>query len=270
MTKQSLNGCPEARSEGLLIESVGDELVVYDTTTNKAHALKPLAAAVFEAADGQTPLDGLAQSAAAKLGHEVTVPEIEAALVELEGVGLLSSDPIEADGVSRRRLLQVGGAVAAGALVTSALAPAMAAASVTCNISGLSQFGILIYDGTNYYFVTAGLAGVASGSSVTGACGNSLGGNSGGTGSNGVCWHNATQLPGPDGVDHSLASCSTFSETINFTVSGSDLVYTLPNGTSLIAWWAHNGTVCAGPISPTTSTTLSGQTYRTDPCGAFS
>jgi hypothetical protein len=264
---RSVNKCPEARSDSLLTEQVGDELVIFDGDTNEAHALKPLAAVVFTACDGSTPVAELAAIASAKLGQLVEAEHVEAALTELEDCGLLvDSTP---DGMSRRRLLQVGGAAAAGVLVSSALVPALAAASVTCQISGLSQFGILIYDGTNYFFVTAGLAGAGNGSTVSGACSTDLGGNSGGNGENGVCWHNATSLPGPDGTYHTLASCSSYSESISFTVSGSDLVYTLPSGTQLVGWWAHNGSVCAGPFSPSTSTTVRGCTYTTNPCSAF-
>lgn len=265
MTMRSVNECPEARIDSLLTEQVGDELVIFDGLTNEAHALKPLAAVIFGASDGSRSIAELAAVASAKLGQPVETEQVETALVELEDCGLLvDSTP---DGMSRRRLLQVGGAAAAGVLVSSALVPALAAASTTCSIAGLSQFGILIYDGSHYYFITGGLANAGNGATITGACGNSLGGNSNGNGSDGSCWHNLSSLPGPDGVQHTL-TCP-YSSTITFKVSGSDLIYTLPPGTTLVAWWAHNGTVCAGPFGPSTSTTLNNCTYTTNPCTAF-
>lgn len=262
MTKQSVNECPEARSDGLLTEHVGDELVIFDAETNEAHALKPLAAAVFAAADGHASIAELATSTSASLGREVQISDVETALSELSSVGLLC-DSESADGVSRRRLLQVGGAVAAGALVTSALVPAYAAASTTCQISGLSQFGILIFDGTNYFFVVGALAGKGPGAVVTGGCSTDFGGNSGGNGSNGVCWHGLTTLDG-----HALTACTSYTESISFTVSssGTELIYTLPTGTSLVAWWGHNGSLCAGPNPPSTGIPVTGGTqYTTNP-----
>ena len=239
-------------------------MVIFDAETNEAHALKPLAAAVFAAADGRASVAELATSTSESLRRDVQISDVETALSELSSVGLLFDSDL-ADGISRRRLLQVGGAVAAGALVTSALVPAYAAASTTCDISGLSQFGILIFDGTHYFFITAALAGATSGTTVTGTCSTNFGGDSHGTGSNGVCWHGLTTLDG-----HSLTACSSYSETITFTVSGSDLVYTLPTGTSLIAWWGHNGTTCPGPFAPSTGITVTGGTkYTTNPCNAF-
>jgi hypothetical protein len=270
MNEQSMNECPEARSEGLLIERVGDELVVYDTTTNEAHALKPLAAGVFEAADGSTSVAGISLAAATSLERDVSVADVQEALVELDRVGLLELSE-SGGGISRRRLLQVGGAAAAGVMVTSALVPAFAAASTTCDVGTLSQFGILVEFETHYYFVVAKLAGKNNGTTVLGACKRSLGGNLGGTGEDQVCWHNLDSLPGPNGTYYPLASGGLCNDTINFTVSGSNLVYTLPPGATLVAWWVHQGGVCAGPNSPTTPTTVnaSGNTYTTDPCGAL-
>jgi hypothetical protein len=270
MNEQSMNECPEARSEGLLIERVGDELVVYDTTTNEAHALKPLAAAVFEAADGSNSVAEIGRAAATSLERDVSVADVQEALVELDRVGLLELSE-SGGGISRRRLLQVGGAAAAGVMVTSALVPAFAAASTTCDVGGLSQFGILIQVGEQNYFVTAKLAGAINGTTVKGTCSTSLGGKHGGTGDDQVCWHNLKSLPGPDGTSYTLTPCGSYNETIYFTVSGSNLVYTLPPGATLVAWWVHQGTVCAGPKSPTTPTTVnaSGNTYTTDPCGAL-
>ena len=274
MTKRSANGYPEARSDVLLTEAVGDELVIFDTETNEAHALKPLAAAVFTAADGLTPVAALAGVVSTRVGYEVGAREVDAALAELDEVGLLVGAPAFHD-ISRRRLLQVGGAAAAGVLVSSAVVPALAAASTPCAISQLSQFGILIFDGTDYFFVVAALAGATSGTTVTGTCSTSLGGASGGTGSDGVCWHNLTSLPGPgsqcapnvSGQCYKLAPCGTYNETITFTVSGSSLIYTVPYGTTVIAWWLHNGTTCYGPESPSAPVTANGgNTYVTDPC----
>jgi hypothetical protein len=71
--------CPVRRSEGLLSEAVGGELLVFDAQSSVAHCLNETAAIVWEACDGRNDLDGLA--AVAGCGREV-VAEVLAALDE--------------------------------------------------------------------------------------------------------------------------------------------------------------------------------------------
>ena len=78
---------PLARSEGLLIEHVGDETVVLDTESKQAHCLSPLAAAVFEGADGTTGVEDLAERISSD--EPVSVQQVGAALAQLEERGLL-------------------------------------------------------------------------------------------------------------------------------------------------------------------------------------
>src|SRR3954454_16321065 len=45
---------PLARTDELVIEEIGDELLIYDKTTNRAHCLSATAAKVWRACDGST------------------------------------------------------------------------------------------------------------------------------------------------------------------------------------------------------------------------
>ena len=45
---------PLARSEGLVVEEVGDELLVADPLSSRAHSLNAFAARVWQACDGET------------------------------------------------------------------------------------------------------------------------------------------------------------------------------------------------------------------------
>jgi hypothetical protein len=118
---------PLARTEGLLVETIGGESVIYDTESKEAHCLAPLAAAVFAAADGHTPVEELVDLASAQLGRPVAVEEVELALARLEERGLMAVVPQE---ISRRSLVRrTAGATAALAvtpLVTSIVTPAFA------------------------------------------------------------------------------------------------------------------------------------------------
>jgi hypothetical protein len=124
---------PRARAEGLLVEQVNDEIVVFDTRTRKAHCLSPLAAVVFDHADGRTSLEGMAAVASERMDEDVSVESVERALEQLEDNDLLERDP----GMTRRSMMgksaAVGGAVFAAPLITSVIAPtAASAASATC------------------------------------------------------------------------------------------------------------------------------------------
>jgi hypothetical protein len=117
---------PLARSEDLVVEELGDELLVYDLTTDQAHALGAAAARVWRACDGKS--DALALGVELGLDGET----VTRALEELRGCGLLEQGPQLAPGISRRdlgvRVAKVGGAVAATPLIVSLAAPLPAAA----------------------------------------------------------------------------------------------------------------------------------------------
>ena len=123
---------PVARDEGLLIEQVADETVVYDDRSKEAHCLSPLAAVVFSHCDGDTTVDALAEAATERLGEAVDSDGVIDALAQLDERKLLADD-----GFSRRTMLRktalAGGVVLGAPLISSVMAPAaIAASSATC------------------------------------------------------------------------------------------------------------------------------------------
>lgn len=114
-----------ARSEGLLIEDVDSEKVIYDTERKQAHCLTPLAAVIFDNCDGETPISDLARRASERLGEPVSEDQVNSALVQLEHCGLLAT-PIR---ISRRDMIHKGaalGAAAAAATLIFTVDPPMA------------------------------------------------------------------------------------------------------------------------------------------------
>jgi len=111
---------------------VGDETVVYDVETKEAHCLNPLAAMVFQLADGKSTTADIAELAAYRLGKPVTEPEVAEAVGQLESHALLQTPLMVRDGLSRREAMQrmatVAGAAAATPLIASVMAPAASAA----------------------------------------------------------------------------------------------------------------------------------------------
>lgn len=119
---------PLARSEDLVIEEVGSELLIYDQTNSQAHSLGAAAATVWRACDGDTDAEGL--QAATGLDKDTVLRALE----ELRECRLLDEGPVsEPAGMTRRTMsikaAKIGGAAAATPLIVSLLAPMPAAAA---------------------------------------------------------------------------------------------------------------------------------------------
>lgn len=136
LDKKSKFDCPLARSERLVVQSVGDETVIYDKESQASHALAPLAAAVYAYADGSNSVEEIAELAAYRLDAPVSADDVNVALTELDGCGLLAEPVAEAGGlltrgISRRAALKAFGAAGAGTLLISSIAAPLASATDT-------------------------------------------------------------------------------------------------------------------------------------------
>ncbi|HTC60977.1 MAG TPA: hypothetical protein VK691_12800 [Solirubrobacteraceae bacterium] len=121
---------PRARRDGLLEETLGEELLLYDQNSHIAHCLSPIAARVWWHCDGERDLTGLAQLVGASKDL------VADALHELHEKDLLAAEPelmqSTVPGISRReaivRVARYGAAAAGASMIVSATAatPAMA------------------------------------------------------------------------------------------------------------------------------------------------
>jgi hypothetical protein len=126
---------PVARTKGLVVRDLADEVVVYDRERHEAHCLNHTAALVFRNADGRRTVPDLA----ALLGTE-SAPEAEGlvqmALGQLGEAHLLESapQPVPDRGLARRDVMRRMGMGAAILLplVSTVLAPTPAEAAATC------------------------------------------------------------------------------------------------------------------------------------------
>jgi hypothetical protein len=126
---------PRARKDGLLEETIGEELLLYDRNSHTAHCLSPIAACVWRHCDGERDVTELAELAGAS---ESLVAD---ALHELREKDLLAAEPALAQstvpGISRReaigRVAHYGAAAAGASMIVSATAatPAMASSEET-------------------------------------------------------------------------------------------------------------------------------------------
>lgn len=140
--KQNAGGrVPRARTEGLVIQTLPDEVLVYDRDRDKAHCLNQTAALVWKYCDGKTTVPSMARRLERDLNTErVDEKVVWYALDQLGKDHLLEEivvPPALLGGMSRREMVRVLGvaAVVAVPLVTSIIAPTPAQAA-TCFASG--------------------------------------------------------------------------------------------------------------------------------------
>ena len=113
---------PHARRDDLLVESILDELLVYDTRSHRAHCLSAVAAAVWQACDGQSRVSDLGVKAGQVLGATCDEQVVWQALEELSTRDLLRQ-PIDppAGGLDRRAFVRALGIVIP--LITTIVTP---------------------------------------------------------------------------------------------------------------------------------------------------
>src|SRR2546421_5035430 len=84
---------PKARERDLVVESVDQELLVYDLERDKGHCLNDTAALVFQHCDGTRTAAELAAHLSAETGRGIDEEVVERALVRLSDEHLLE-EPI--------------------------------------------------------------------------------------------------------------------------------------------------------------------------------
>lgn len=138
---------PLARSRDLLVQPVGDELLVFDQTRNLAHTLNKTAALIFQHADGTRSTDDLVALLQANLNGEADADLVQMSLAHLRRAHLLQEagprSP-EALRAARRRFVKKVGLVGALTLMipvvetTLAPTPAMAQSGSSCDAECLA------------------------------------------------------------------------------------------------------------------------------------
>lgn len=129
---------PVARREGLVIQEMPDEVLVYDLETNKAHCLNRTAAFVWKSCDGRNSVADITELVGTDSGSRVPEDLVWLAIDQLSEKNLLAHS-LKADfqGSTRREVIKKIGlaAVIAVPLVASLTAPTsvLAATSCTCN-----------------------------------------------------------------------------------------------------------------------------------------
>ena len=135
MVKSSAEQLPIARKEGLLVETLPDEVLVYDLNRKKAHCLNQTAALIWQHCDGRTSVSAIARALSDHLNAPVDEEVVWYGLNHLSKTRLLEEEVArrsEMPNVSRRDLIRKIGLAVSVPLVISVLAPQASAANSGC------------------------------------------------------------------------------------------------------------------------------------------
>jgi hypothetical protein len=144
MKKTEVQAIPAARSEGLVVQRLEDEILIYDTERHTAHCLNHNAALIWEHCDGNRTATQLSDLLQAANGNTTTTTEKEelvwVALDQLDKSNLLKasiSRPEKINGLTRRQLMKAAGVAAliAVPVVSTIIAPTSTQAA-TCLATG--------------------------------------------------------------------------------------------------------------------------------------
>lgn len=126
---------PIARNEGLVIQEMPDEILVYDLETNKAHCLNETAAFVWKACDGRNSIADITKLFGEQSKAIVQEDLIWLAIEQLSENNLLEKElKANFDGHSRRDIIKKIGLAAVIALpIVSSLVAPTAVLAVTCS-----------------------------------------------------------------------------------------------------------------------------------------
>jgi Coenzyme PQQ synthesis protein D (PqqD) len=132
-----VSACPRARSEDLLIEQLGNELLVYDERRDMATRMNHTAAVVWRNSDGRRTIADLVELLRAEVGEVADEDLVMITLDYLEEQDLLESGydsrELAAIRLSRRRFIERAGLAGTAAIVLpvvqSIVAPTPAAAA---------------------------------------------------------------------------------------------------------------------------------------------
>jgi hypothetical protein len=134
MTDGKWEQLPRARKEGLLIERLPDEVLVYDLDRKKAHCLNGSAALIWNNCDGKTTVDGIFRILQQHDQETVSDDVVWLGLDQLYDARLIETRvtrPGVKGKLSRRELVKRIGVAVSIPLVASILAPT-ASASLSC------------------------------------------------------------------------------------------------------------------------------------------
>ncbi|MFL6374791.1 MAG: PqqD family protein [Pyrinomonadaceae bacterium] len=135
---------PKARQNGLVVQEMPDEVLVYDLDTNKAHCLNSSAALVWRSCDGNRSVSDIVQEFERSGLGKASEDLVWLAIDELQEKHLMENEVKPSfSGQSRRQVLKTIGlaSMVAVPVIASLVTPQNALASVSCACTTNLQCG---------------------------------------------------------------------------------------------------------------------------------
>jgi hypothetical protein len=128
---------PRARSKGLVIKELPDEVLVYDLTSDTAHCLNRTAALVWKGCDGRSAPAEIARQVSRELEMPVSEETVWRTLGQLQDDDLLEETAaavtaLQDRGMSRRQVIMALGAATVALPVITSLTATAAYAAGSC------------------------------------------------------------------------------------------------------------------------------------------
>ena len=126
---------PVARKQGLVVQEMPEEVLIYDLDTNKAHCLNKTAAFVWKSCDGNKSVADITKSFESGFGSPVEEDLVWLAIEQLNDKNLLSESlTTNFKGQTRREVIKKIGfaSIIALPIVASIAAPTSVLASASC------------------------------------------------------------------------------------------------------------------------------------------
>jgi hypothetical protein len=117
------NSRPLARSTGIIVQPVRDEVILYDTARDETHLLNAVSARIWNLADGNHTVSEIAENLSQLTGEPSNPELVRFALGQLDRKGLLGGEPGSARwaGLTRREFLSKFALAAAAVPVVQTL-----------------------------------------------------------------------------------------------------------------------------------------------------
>src|SRR4051812_20364 len=96
---------PLARTEGLVVQEMPDEVLVYDMKSNEAHCLNTTAAFIWQSCSGSNSVADIERMLADKNNTAIDVDLVRLGVDELSTRGLIAN-PAPTSGLNRREVLK--------------------------------------------------------------------------------------------------------------------------------------------------------------------
>lgn len=128
---------PSVRKNDIVVQELGNELLIYDLNANKALSLNETLSLVWQLSDGGKTISEIATEAAKRLNTPVTSELVWIALGQLKKENLIENEadiPNHYQGANRREVIRKVGLASMVVLpvITSLIAPNAAYAQSTC------------------------------------------------------------------------------------------------------------------------------------------